>query len=86
MDAILKRLRQLSDDELLSVSEAIDMELELRLQRQEEIPDSSAGTDVLQTQPRHTERVNLSSTGSGLKASRPASRTSRVAAFPGRHQ
>ena len=41
MDAILKRLRQLSDDELLSVSEAIDMELELRLQRQEEIPDSA---------------------------------------------
>jgi hypothetical protein len=41
MNAILKQLRQLSDDELLFVSEAIDLELENRLQRQDEIPDSA---------------------------------------------
>jgi ribosomal protein S13 len=41
MNAILNRLQRLSDDELLSVSEAIDIELELRLERQEEIPDSA---------------------------------------------
>ena len=42
MNAILNRLRHLSDDELLSVSDAIDFELEHRLQRQqEEIPDSA---------------------------------------------
>jgi len=41
MNAILNRLQRLSDDELLSVSEAIDIELERRLERQEEIPDSA---------------------------------------------
>ncbi|MGD0518278.1 MAG: hypothetical protein ABSA26_12155 [Thermoguttaceae bacterium] len=41
MNAILNRLHRLSDDELLSVSEAIDVELERRLERQEEIPDSA---------------------------------------------
>jgi hypothetical protein len=41
MTAILNRLRQLSDDELLSLSEAIDVELEYRLERQDEIPDSA---------------------------------------------
>ena len=32
MNAILKRLRGLGDDELLSLSEAIDVELECRLE------------------------------------------------------
>jgi hypothetical protein len=42
MNAILNRLRKLSDDELLCVSEAIDVELEQRLQREsEDIPDSA---------------------------------------------
>jgi IS5 family transposase len=41
MDAILSRLHRLSDDELLSLSEAIDMELERRLDRQDDIPDSA---------------------------------------------
>ena len=31
MHAILKQLRKLADDELMAVSEAIDVELELRL-------------------------------------------------------
>jgi len=41
MNAILNRLKRLSDDELLRVSEAIDLEFEHRLQREEEIPDSA---------------------------------------------
>ncbi|MGW8257342.1 MAG: hypothetical protein ACWGMZ_07660 [Thermoguttaceae bacterium] len=40
MNAILKRLRQLSDNELLCVSEAVDLELEKRL-RLEDVPDSA---------------------------------------------
>ena len=41
MNTILNRLRHLSDDELLSVSEAIDTELERRMERIEGIPDSA---------------------------------------------
>lgn len=41
MNAILNRLHRLSDDELLNLSEAIDLELERRLQREGEIPDSA---------------------------------------------
>ena len=76
MDAILKRLRQLSDDELLSVSEAIDMELELRLQRQEEIPDSARRRAV---QRQKSYRRTLGSSAlpvrmAGLKDVRPRRR------------
>ena len=42
MNAILKRLRQMADDELLAIGEAIDAELEHRLDRTaEEVPDSA---------------------------------------------
>ena len=41
MNAILKRLQQLGDDDLLNLSEAIDVELESRLSRNEGIPDSA---------------------------------------------
>ena len=41
MTAILNRLRQLSDEELLSLSEAIDLELEFRLERHDGVPDSA---------------------------------------------
>jgi hypothetical protein len=41
MQSILKRLRKMADDELLSMSEAIDLELETRLARTEEIPESA---------------------------------------------
>jgi hypothetical protein len=42
MQSILKRLRKLADDELLAMSEAIDLELEARLARtDEEIPESA---------------------------------------------
>jgi hypothetical protein len=41
MNNILKRLHQLEDDDLLSLSEAIDVELEHRLDRNDGIPDSA---------------------------------------------
>jgi hypothetical protein len=42
MNAILKRLHQLGDDELLSLSEAIDVELESREEIYGDIPPESA--------------------------------------------
>ena len=41
MNAILKRLQQLDNDDLLSLSEAIDVEFENRLDRNDGIPDSA---------------------------------------------
>ena len=41
MAAILDRLRQLSDEELLSLSEAIDVELGFRMERHDGVPDSA---------------------------------------------
>lgn len=41
MNAILKRIPQLGDDDLLVLSEAIDIELEGRLDRTESIPESA---------------------------------------------
>ena len=41
MNAILKLMRKLGDDELLGLSEAIDLELEHRLERIDMIPDSA---------------------------------------------
>jgi hypothetical protein len=41
MNSILKRLRKLADDELLSLSEAIDAELECRLERTEPVSESA---------------------------------------------
>jgi hypothetical protein len=41
MQSILKRLRKLADDELLAMSEAIDLELEARLVRADDTPESA---------------------------------------------
>ena len=41
MNAILKRLHSLGDDDLLSLSEAIDVELEHRLECTGAIPESA---------------------------------------------
>ncbi len=41
MNAILKRLPQLCNDDLLALSEAIDVEMEGRVSREEGIPDSA---------------------------------------------
>lgn len=50
MNVILKRLRGLDDDELLSISEAIDAELELRLDRTDAIPESARSRAVAREQ------------------------------------
>lgn len=41
MKPILKRLKQMGDDELLGLSEAIDVELDCRLETIDSIPDSA---------------------------------------------
>jgi hypothetical protein len=41
MGSILKSLRKMADDELLALSEAIDMELEVRLEREECVTESA---------------------------------------------
>jgi hypothetical protein len=41
MNTILKQLYRLGDNELLSLSEAIDSELDRRLGRQDDVPDSA---------------------------------------------
>ena len=41
MNAILKLVRKLNDNELLGVSEAIDRELDRRLERMDSIPESA---------------------------------------------
>jgi ribosomal protein S13 len=78
MNAILNRLQRLSDDELLSVSEAIDIELELRLERQEEIPDSARRRAV---QRQKSYRHSLGSAALPVKiAGMKDSRRRRLAA------
>jgi ribosomal protein S13 len=72
MTAILDRLRQLSDEELLSLSEAIDVELEHRLERQDDVPDSARRRAV---QRQKSYRHSLGSTAlpvriAGMKESR----------------
>jgi hypothetical protein len=41
MNAILKHLQELGNDELLRLSEAIDTELDSRLDRYDDVPDSA---------------------------------------------
>lgn len=41
MNALMRRLRKLADDELLEISEAIDEELDHRLQISDPIPESA---------------------------------------------
>jgi hypothetical protein len=41
MNAMLNRMRRLDDEELLSLSEAVDLELEWRLEREDPIPGST---------------------------------------------
>jgi hypothetical protein len=41
MNAFLKRLQSLDNDELLGISEAIDIELERRLEQADPIPESA---------------------------------------------
>ena len=50
MKSLLKRLHRLDDDELQAISEAIDYELERRLQRAERIPESARRRAVQRSQ------------------------------------
>jgi hypothetical protein len=50
MNAIVKKLNNLTDDELLIISEAIDLELESRLAMSEEVPESARRRAVLRGQ------------------------------------
>jgi hypothetical protein len=78
MTAILDRLRQLSDEELLSLSEAIDAELEYRLERLDGVPDSSRRRAV---QRQKSYRHSLGSTALPVKmAGMKESRRRRLAA------
>jgi hypothetical protein len=50
MKVIIKNLDNLNNEELLSLSEAIDLELERREQRVEEVPQSARRRAVLRDQ------------------------------------
>lgn len=50
MQAIIKQLLNLNDDDLQVISEAIDKELERRQERIEEIPESARRRVVLRNQ------------------------------------
>jgi hypothetical protein len=50
MRAIEKKLNDLNDDELLAISEAIDLELSRREERNEEIPESARRRAVMRDQ------------------------------------
>lgn len=55
MKTILKRLGQLADDDLLALSEAIDVEVEHRLNRAETVPESARSRAIARGQSyRHT--------------------------------
>jgi hypothetical protein len=55
MKSVLKCLNNLNNDELLSLSEAIDLELERRQDRIEEIPESARRRAILRNQSyRHS--------------------------------
>ena len=50
MNTFLKRLNSLGDDELLSLSEAIDLEFEHRLERSDTIPESARSRAIARGQ------------------------------------
>jgi hypothetical protein len=55
MDAVLRRLHRLADDELLEVSQAIDEELERRLEFYDPYPESARKRAVQRTKSyRHS--------------------------------
>jgi hypothetical protein len=50
MHAIIKKLQNLNDDELLALSEAIDTELECREEKNDAIPESARRRAVMRDQ------------------------------------
>jgi hypothetical protein len=72
MNAIVKKLLNLNDDELLAISEEIDVELERRQERTEEIPESARRRAVMREQSyrRVTGSVAPPVRATGLKEQR----------------
>jgi len=50
MNSVLKRLKKLANDELLAVSEAIDLELERRLERDDATNESARSRAIQRDQ------------------------------------
>lgn len=50
MNSILKRLEQMSNDDLLALSEAIDVEIENRVDRAEAAPESARSRAIARGQ------------------------------------
>lgn len=69
MHAIIKKLRQLRDEELLTLCEAVDLEIDRRQERVEEIPESARRRAVLREQSyrRSTGSLALPVRVTGLK-------------------
>ena len=65
MKVILKHLRSLGDDELLSISEAIDTELELRLGHTDAISESARSRAIEREQ---SYRQRIGSTAPPIRA------------------
>ncbi|MFW6125241.1 MAG: hypothetical protein ACOC46_03765 [Pirellulales bacterium] len=72
MKSLVKQLKKLNDDELLGVSDAIDAELERRMEREESVPDS-ARRRAVQRQQSYRSRTGSSAppvAATGLKPRR----------------
>lgn len=70
MKSILKQIAKLDDDQLLVVSDAIDTELERRMEREDVVPDS-ARRRAVQRQQSYRSRYGSSAPPvavSGLKS------------------
>jgi len=80
MNSILKRLRKLANDELLALSEAIDLELELRLDRTEDVPDSARRRAIQRQQSDRQPR--RSSPWASARPAKTAGRPERAGATP----
>jgi len=65
MNAIMKRLQRLGEDELLGLSEAIDSELERRLERADAVPDSARRRAIAR---QHSYRRGTGSTAPPIRA------------------
>jgi hypothetical protein len=65
MNRILNQLRRLSDDELTHLSEAIDLELDRRLELMEDVPDSARHRAI---QRQKSYRRSLGSSAPPIRA------------------
>ncbi len=81
MHSIINRLRSLADEELLVLSEAIDIEIACREERMEEHPDSArlreAAIGKLSHQTRHQSAAGPSGGYEGCRAEAKVRRLTR---------